>query len=85
MRPGRRVTPIDLHIGRELRAIRKKAGMSQKSLAALMGITYQQLQKYEEGKNRISAGRLYQASRALNVPFDDFFMPFLPTLSVEDS
>lgn len=62
---------IDQHVGRRVRARRGELNLSQPALAEKVGITFQQLQKYENGKNRVSAGRLYELARALetNVPY----------------
>ena len=60
-------------IGSNLRTERIKAGRSQQEVASVLGITFQQLQKYEKGHNRISAGGLYVVSKYLNVPIDDFY------------
>jgi transcriptional regulator with XRE-family HTH domain len=60
--------PVDLHVGRRLRALRKHAGLSLTALAGRMGVTYQQLQKYETGRNRLSAAAVYQACSALAAP-----------------
>lgn len=64
---------IDRHVGRRLRAARLARGMSQQSLGAAVDISFQQLQKYESGKNRVSASVLYDFSRLLDVPFAYFF------------
>lgn len=65
--------PIDLHVGARLRARRRDAGLSQDTLAEALSITFQQVQKYERGKNRISASKLFEASRALGVQPGWFF------------
>lgn len=65
--------PIDAHVGKALRTLRHTAGVTQQSLAEAMGITFQQVQKYESGKNRISASRLKMAADALGVSVGDFF------------
>ena len=65
--------PVDVHVGTRLRLRRTLIGMSQEQLAAALNITFQQVQKYERGTNRISASRLFQASRALGVPVSWFF------------
>ena len=65
--------PVDVHVGSRLRLRRTLIGMSQEQLAAALNITFQQVQKYERGTNRISASRLYQASRTLGVPVAWFF------------
>ena len=64
---------IDAHVGRKLFKFRLRQGMSQKLLASKVGVTYQQIQKYEKGLNRIAASRLYAISKALNTPIQDFF------------
>ena len=64
--------PIDIHVGLRLRERRIQCGMSQPKLPATLDITYQQLFKYEQAKNRISASRLYQISKALGVPVTFF-------------
>ena len=65
--------PIDVHVGARLRARRTLLGMSQMVLGDAMGITFQQLQKYETGANRISASRLYELSKLLDVDISYFF------------
>ena len=65
--------PIDVHVGNRIRQRRTLLGMSQSALAELTGITFQQIQKYEKGANRISASRLQQASKVLGVPVEYFY------------
>jgi transcriptional regulator with XRE-family HTH domain len=65
--------PVDLHVGRRLRLRRSLIGMSQERLAELLGITYQQVQKYERGANRIGSSRLHEIARVLDVPVAWFF------------
>jgi transcriptional regulator with XRE-family HTH domain len=65
--------PVDIHVGLRLRERRIELGMSQQKLAAALGIAYQQVSKYEQAKDRISAGRLYDLSRVLDVPVTFFF------------
>jgi transcriptional regulator with XRE-family HTH domain len=67
------VTAVDTHIGQRLRMQRKLAGLSQEQLAERLGVTFQQVQKYEKGTNRISASRLFGAARLLSVPVSFFF------------
>ena len=67
---------IDEFLGARLRLFRQIANFSQETLALSIGITFQQVQKYEKGTNRISAARLFQLSRILNVRLDDFFDGF---------
>jgi transcriptional regulator with XRE-family HTH domain len=64
---------VDVHVGKRLRVRRSLLGMSQEKLSDQVGITFQQIQKYEQGTNRISAGRLYKLSKVLNVPISYFF------------
>ncbi|MCB1650970.1 MAG: helix-turn-helix transcriptional regulator [Alphaproteobacteria bacterium] len=64
---------IDVHVGQRLRVRRSLLGLSQEKLASLIGLTFQQIQKYERGTNRISAGRLYEFSKLLEVPVQYFF------------
>ena len=65
-------TAVDLHIGQRLRMQRKLAGLSQEQLAERLGVTFQQVQKYEKGTNRISASRLFGAALLLSVPVSFF-------------
>lgn len=65
--------PIDVHVGGRVRLRRMLIGMSQEKLGELLGLTFQQIQKYEKGANRIGASRLYQISRILGVPVQFFF------------
>ncbi len=64
---------VDRHVGQRLRVRRSLLGMSQEKLAESIGLTFQQIQKYERGLNRVSAGRLYQFSRILDVPIAYFY------------
>lgn len=70
---------IDQHVGRQLRTIRISEDMSQEDVAESIGLTFQQVQKYELGKNRISASRLYQLSVLFGISpilfFDGLFLP----------
>ena len=65
--------PVDRHVGMRVRMRRMLVGMSQEKLGESLGITFQQVQKYEKGTNRISASRLQQIAETLNVPVDFFF------------
>ncbi|MEO3429069.1 helix-turn-helix domain-containing protein [Pelagibius sp. CAU 1746] len=65
--------PIDIAIGSRLRLRRLAMGFSQETLARALGITFQQIQKYERGTNRIFASRLFQLSQVLRVPVGYFF------------
>ena len=64
---------IDRHVASRLRLRRLEAGMTQTQLAQAVGVTFQQLQKYEGAINRISAGALYQLALTINVPVQYFF------------
>ena len=66
-------SPIDRHIGARIRARRTLIGMSQEKLGEALGLTFQQVQKYEKGTNRIGASRLQQISLILQVPVSFFF------------
>ena len=65
--------PVDVHVGSKIREARILHGMSQTALAELLGITFQQLQKYESAANRVSCSRLYAISLILDVPVQVFF------------
>jgi len=65
--------PIDVHVGRRLRLRRTLLGMSQERLGELLGLTFQQIQKYERGANRIGSSRLYELAQILDVPVSFFF------------
>ena len=65
--------PVDVHVGRRLRQRRTLLGMSQEKLAQAFGVSFQQVQKYERGANRISASRLYLLTNILDVPVTYFF------------
>jgi transcriptional regulator with XRE-family HTH domain len=64
---------IDVHVGRQLRRFRAERGMSQGELGRHVGLSHQQIQKYENGTNRIGAGRLYRFARVLDIQVADFF------------
>lgn len=65
--------PADIHVGSRLKIRRTLLGMSQEKLGEAVGLTFQQIQKYERGANRIGASRLYQFAQILNVPVAYFF------------
>jgi transcriptional regulator with XRE-family HTH domain len=65
--------PIDAHVGARIRLRRTLLGMSQQKLGEAIGLTFQQVQKYERGANRISASRLFYLTRVLDVPLSFFF------------
>jgi transcriptional regulator with XRE-family HTH domain len=76
---SRGATPVDAHIGLKIRARRNLLGLSQTELADAAGITFQQIQKYEKGANRVGASRLQQFSDALGVP-PSYFFEGVPTV-----
>jgi transcriptional regulator with XRE-family HTH domain len=65
--------PVDLHVGARVRMRRRLAGVSQEKLADALGLTFQQVQKYERGANRVSASKLYEIAAALQTPVAFFF------------
>lgn len=65
--------PIDRHVGSRIKIRRQLLGLSQNRLAAILGLTFQQVQKYEQGQNRVSASRLWDLSKALDVEIGFFF------------
>src|ERR1700760_2601973 len=76
-RPGRqkgdKPNPIDIHVGSRVRLRRNMLGLSQEKLGEAIGLTFQQVQKYERGANRIGASRLWELSGVLDVPVQFFF------------
>lgn len=86
-RRGEGPNPIDIHVGTRLRLRRTLLGLSQEKLGEAVGITFQQLQKYERGANRISASRLFNLSQVLGVPVSFFFddMPPADAPSLDSS
>jgi transcriptional regulator with XRE-family HTH domain len=71
--PSGKPNPIDAHVGARVRLRRTLLGMSQEKLGEAIGLTFQQVQKYERGANRIGASRLFDLSRVLEVPVSFFF------------
>jgi len=71
--PSGKPNPIDVHVGARVRLRRTLLGMSQEKLGEALGLTFQQVQKYERGANRVGASRLYDLSRVLDVPVSFFF------------
>lgn len=72
MKDARETTALDAKIGAAIRSAREGAGLSQQALAGKLGITFQQIQKYEKGANRVAASRLYDIARALKSPIRAF-------------
>jgi transcriptional regulator with XRE-family HTH domain len=68
-----RITKFDLHIAKRLRSARIERGISQQSAAETIGVSFQQLQKYENGANRITASKLFQLATMYEVPIQWFF------------
>jgi transcriptional regulator with XRE-family HTH domain len=71
--PTGQPNPVDVHVGARVRLRRTLLGMSQEKLGEAIGLTFQQVQKYERGANRIGASRLWDLSRVLDVPMGYFF------------
>lgn len=69
----RAANPVDLHVGARIRMRRKTMGLSQERLAESLSLTFQQVQKYERGANRVSASKLYEIARSLRSPINYFF------------
>jgi len=65
--------PIDVHVGHRIRQRRALLGMSQEKVAEALGLTFQQVQKYERGTNRVGSSRLFDLTRILGVPISYFF------------
>ncbi len=65
--------PVDVHVGHRVRGRRTLLGMNQSAIAEALGLTFQQVQKYERGANRISAGKLWNLTQVLDVPVSFFF------------
>jgi len=71
--PSGNPNPIDVHVGARVRLRRTLLGMSQEKLGEALGLTFQQVQKYERGANRVGASRLFDLSRVMDVPVSFFF------------
>lgn len=71
--PEKQPAPVDKHVGEKIRARRKVMGFSQQQLAGALDLTFQQVQKYERGSNRVSASKLYDIAKFLQVPVSYFF------------
>jgi len=71
--PDRTPNPIDRHVGLRIRLRRKELGVSQEKLADAIGLTFQQVQKYERAANRVSASKLYEMARALETSIGYFY------------
>ena len=71
--PKQRARATDQHVGSVIKARRVMIGMSQSELGHLLDVSFQQIQKYETGANRVSAGRLQQIAETLQIPIQEFF------------
>ena len=80
MENKKKPNPIDIHVGSRIRLRRTMLGMSQEKLGEALGLTFQQIQKYERGVNRIGASRLFDLARVLDVPIGFFFDDMSPEL-----
>ncbi|HLO78996.1 MAG TPA: helix-turn-helix transcriptional regulator [Magnetospirillum sp.] len=76
-----RTTPVDAYVGKRIRLRRGELGMTQERLADALGLTFQQVQKYEKGANRVGASRLFDLARVLEVPIGYFFDELSPQAS----
>jgi transcriptional regulator with XRE-family HTH domain len=83
--PKKAPNPLDKHVGSRMRMRRMMLGISQEKLGKELGLTFQQVQKYEKGTNRLGASRLQQISQILQVPVEFFFEGVPDTLSMSKS
>jgi len=74
--------PVDIHVGSRIRLRRMMISMSQEKLGERLGLTFQQVQKYEKGANRVGASRLYAISKILEVPVEFFFADMPENIAV---
>lgn len=79
--PDGKPRPVDVHVGGRVRLRRTMLGMSQEKLGKAIGLTFQQVQKYERGANRIGASRLFELSKVLDVPVSFFFDDMAPEVA----
>lgn len=77
-------TDVDAHVGDRLRALREQRGMSQEALGQRVDVSFQQIQKYERGANRVGASRLFEFAQVFNVPVETFFSG-LPSEGKDDA
>jgi transcriptional regulator with XRE-family HTH domain len=83
-KPDAVADPVDIAVGARIRLLRKLKGLSQQALAEAAGVTFQQIQKYERGANRVSASMLARIAKTLNVPVSEMFGEASPTSSAVD-
>ncbi|MEM7695204.1 MAG: helix-turn-helix transcriptional regulator [Pseudomonadota bacterium] len=81
MAPRKEPNPIDVHVGRRLKLRRTMVGMTQEKLGEQLGVTFQQIQKYEKGTNRIGASRLQEIAEILEAPISFFFEDGEPSVA----
>lgn len=81
---SRKARAIDACIGQNIKQARQSRSISQQDLARHLDISYQQVQKYERGNNRISAGRLYQVAQLMDIPVEHFYRGALETAEDTD-
>ena len=79
--PSGQPNPIDVHVGNRIRLRRTLLGLSQEKLAGLLGLTFQQVQKYERGMNRVGASRLWDIGKVLEVPVSFFYEDMDPNVA----
>lgn len=77
--------PIDIHVGQRITHLRERANLTQTDLGDAIGVTFQQVQKYEKGANRVSASRLFKIAEFLDCDIETFFPPHNQATTVEDS
>ncbi len=73
MKPSAPLHPVDVHVGAQIRARRKARKITQQAVAQATGVTFQQVQKYEKGTNRVSASKLFEIAQFLGLEIADFF------------
>ena len=78
---GKGIGPIDVHVGARVRQRRTLLGMNQTILGKALGVSFQQVQKYEKGTNRVSASRLYDLARVFDVSIEYFFEDMPPEIA----
>lgn len=83
--PSGQPNPIDVHVGNRIRLRRTLLGISQEKLASLLGLTFQQIQKYEKGANRVGASRLWDISKILETPISFFYEDMNKDIEQEQS
>ena len=73
MSPKKEFDPVDVHIGSRIRMYRKQLGLSQETVGEHLGVSYQQVQKYEKGENRIRAADLLKLAKFMHISITEFF------------